>query len=123
MAVYSQRILEHYKNPRNKGSLEDAALRAKKKSPLCGCADWVEISLLLEGERIKKAKFRGEGCVVSVAAASLLTEALQGILLAEALGIDEGKFRQIFGEKISPFRESCAFLSLEALQDALRGEG
>lgn len=119
MVVYSKEILDHHQDPRNRGVLEDADRRAKAESPLCGCIDWIEIFLKVKGGRVEDIKFQGEGCVVSIAAASMLTERVKGMSIAEIYKINEDAIRQAFDDSLTSFREKCAFLSLEALRSAL----
>lgn len=119
MVVYSEEILDHHRNPRNRGMLEDANKRAREESPLCGCTDWIELFLQVEDEKIKGIRFQGEGCVISIAAASMLTEQVKGKAISDVAKIDEDKIRQAFGESLTSFREKCAFLSLWALRSAL----
>lgn len=119
MDIYREEILDHYRNPRNKGELKGANREARKDSPLCAEADWVEIFLKVEEEKIKEIKFQGEGCVISMAAASMLTERVEGKSLAEVTAISEDEVRKSFGGELSTSRETCAFLSLQALRAAL----
>ena len=119
MVVYSKEILDHHQNPRNRGVLTGANRKAKEESPLCGCTDWVELFLQVEDEKIKEIKFQGEGCVINIAAASMLTEQVKGKTTSNAAKIDEERIRQIFGGSLTAFREKCAFLPLEALRSAL----
>lgn len=99
--------------------LVGANRKAKEESPVCGCIDWVELFLLVEGGEVKDIKFQGEGCVISIAAASMLTEQVKGKSISEVSKIDEDKIRQVFGNSLTSFREKCAFLSLQALRSAL----
>lgn len=119
MDIYREEILDHYRNPRNKGELKGTNRKARKDSPLCAEADWVELSLKVKDERLKDIKFQGEGCVISMAAASMLTERVRGKSLAEVAAISEDEIRESFGRELSTSRETCAFLSLQALRSAL----
>jgi len=123
MAVYRKEILENYQNPKNRGVLPGANRRAKEESPLCGCTDWVELFLRVEDDKIKEIKFQGEGCVISIASASILTEQVKGKTLSEASQISEDMIRQNFGGDLTSFRETCAFLPLQALRTALKLNG
>lgn len=121
MATFSPKILDHHKNPRNKGKLEGATNQAKVESPSCGCTDWIELFLKVSGGKIEDVKFEGEGCVVFTAASSMLTEMIKGkdVSVAQALG--ENDIREMFGGELSSLREPCAFLPLQALRSALKG--
>jgi nitrogen fixation NifU-like protein len=119
MVVYSKEILDHHQNPRNRGVLEGANRKAKEESPLCGCTDWVELFLKVKDDKVEDAKFQGEGCIISMATASMLTEQVKGKSTSEVGKINEDEIRQTFGDSLTSFREKCAFLSLQALRSAL----
>ena len=80
--LYREVILDHYKNPRGHGLLEDPDAQAEGQNPLCG--DRVTVYLAVEGDRIADVSFEGRGCAISTAAASLMTEVLKGKTVAEA---------------------------------------
>ncbi len=94
-------------------------MRAKEESPLCGCSDWMEIFLKIKDGKIKDARFQGEGCVIFLAAASMLTEKVRGKTVAQARGVGEAEIRRDFGDNLTSFRETCAFLPLKTLRTAL----
>ena len=81
-ALYQEVILDHYKRPRNFGPLAEADHTAEGYNPLCG--DQVKVSVRIEGDRVVDAHFEGAGCAISTASASLMTEAVKGMTLAEA---------------------------------------
>ena len=83
--LYQETILDHSRNTKNFGVLQGATHRAEGYNPLCG--DKVEIALRLEGDRVTAIKFTGQGCAISTASASLMTEALKGKTKAEALAL------------------------------------
>ena len=70
--IYREMILDHYRNPRNKGKIEEPDVRIHDSNPLCG--DEISIDLKVEGDTIKDIKFDGRGCAISQASASMLTE-------------------------------------------------
>ena len=74
-SLYRQVIMDHYKNPRNHGTLPDNSLTLEMNNPTCG--DRIEIHLMIEDDRITDVKFEGEGCSISLASASMMTEALR----------------------------------------------
>jgi nitrogen fixation NifU-like protein len=80
--LYKEIILDHYKRPRNRGALDPHTVRQEGVNPSCG--DELELYLLIEEERVKEARFIGEGCAISQASASMMTQALKGLSLAEA---------------------------------------
>jgi nitrogen fixation protein NifU and related proteins len=118
--MYTERLLEHYRQPRNKGHLEEPDLAAEEYNPLCG--DRVTVEARVEDGRIVEARFDGRGCALCLGAASILTEILQGRRLEElkALGRDE-----FLAELQSPIRASrlkCALLPWMAFRHAAYGE-
>ncbi len=119
MEIYCKEILDHHQNPKNRGVIERAHMRAKEESPLCGCSDWMEIFLKIKDGKIKDARFQGEGCVIFLAAASMLTEKVRGKTVAQARGVGEAEIRRDFGDNLTSFRETCAFLPLKTLRTAL----
>ena len=87
LALYQEVILDHNKSPRNFGELPDPEHRAEGNNPLCG--DRLTVDLLLDGGRIVDVRFRGQGCAISLASASLMTEAVKGRTLEEANALFE----------------------------------
>ena len=115
---YQAQILDHYKHPHNRGVLEPATHRAREANPLCG--DEIALTLRVDGtNRIEDVRFDGEGCAISMASASLLTDALKGKSLEEAAAMDRAAVLQGLGVPLSAVREQCALLPLRALQAAL----
>ena len=134
--LYQQVILDHCKNPRNFRELPQCSCSAQGHNPLCG--DQLKLFLTLDGEVIREATFVGQGCCISKASASLLTENIKGKTKAEALATFElvrelvttgkatgevGKLAVFAGVYKYPARVKCAILSWHALTAALKGEG
>lgn len=134
-SLYQQLILEHYKHPRNKGALEDADARAHLNNPTCGDEVW--LMLKLDGDRIADAKFVGDGCSISQASVSMMTQLVIGRTRAEAMEL-MGKFtalmhgdaevakdralgdlRALAGVAKFPVRVKCALLGWNAMEEAL----
>ncbi len=116
--MYQEQILDHYKNPRNKGILEPADLQAKESNPLCG--DEISISLRIDGsDRIADVRFDGQGCAISQASASMLTVALKGKTVQEAAAMNREDLLRQLGIPLSAVRMKCALLSLQVLHRAL----
>jgi len=111
---YREYILDHYKNPRNFGTIEEADISHEELNPLCG--DVVGMDLRLEGGVIEDVKFHGRGCAISQASASLLTERLKGMPLEEARKLGKEDVLRDLGIDISPARLKCALLSLKVLK-------
>lgn len=84
--MYSERLLDHFQNPRNVGELEEADLRVEVSNPICG--DILRLTANLAGGRISEVAYRTRGCTASIAVGSALTELLVGMSAREALAID-----------------------------------
>lgn len=107
-------ILDYYRNPRNKGRLENATVSHEEKNPTCG--DVVRIDLLIADERVQDVRFSGHGCSISQAAASMLTEMVRGQTLDEVRAIDKRAVLDALGVELGPARLKCALLGLKALK-------
>ena len=123
--MYRQQILDHYKNPRNYGDLDDPTFSHVGENPMCG--DEIKVDVLLDddGETIEYAAFSGEGCAISQASASMLTDELQGMTLEELNELDRDDVIDLLGVDISPMRVKCAVLVEMVAQDGAaihRGE-
>ena len=113
--LYSNVLLDHFRHPRNYGSLEAPDVSNEAFNPLCG--DRIRIELKLENEIISEARFKGNGCAISMAAASLLTELVVGIEIGEL--ITNEQLISALQSDIQPARIQCAILPLTALRDGL----
>jgi nitrogen fixation NifU-like protein len=126
--MYTERLLDHYQHPRNRGRLEplDASgslgqvLAAEEYNPLCG--DRVTLEARVEGGRIVAVRFDGRGCALCLGAASILTEAIEGRTLAELEAFGEEAFLAELQSTIRPARLKCALLSWMAFRHAVFGE-
>lgn len=115
---YQAQILDHYKHPHNRGVLSPATHMAREANPLCG--DEIVLTLRMDGgSRIEEARFDGEGCAISMASASILTDALKGKTAAEASAVDRTAVLGSLGVPLSAVREQCALLAWRALRSAL----
>ncbi len=137
-SLYQQLILEHYRNPRNKGELEEKTVEIHMANPVCG--DEIRLQLRIEGDRIEDVKFLGSGCSISQASVSMMTIRLKGSSLDQADAMakrftdmmhgDEsavrekslGDLRALQGVSKFPVRIKCALLGFDALQEALKKE-
>jgi nitrogen fixation NifU-like protein len=112
---YKENILDHYKHPRNAGTLANPTHSHKELNPLCG--DVVQIDLHVNRENIiDEIAFKGRGCAISQASASMLTEMIAGKSLDEAKKIGKEEILEVLGINIGPARLKCALLSLKALK-------
>ena len=116
-ALYSDLLLDHFRHPRNYGSLVDPDVSYEKFNPLCG--DRIRIEVKLENTTISEARFKGDGCAISTAAASLLTELITGSQLEAVAVISDEELIAALESDIKPARRQCALLSLEALRAGL----
>ncbi|ANF37994.1 iron-sulfur cluster assembly scaffold protein SufU [Bacillus velezensis] len=134
--LYRQVIMDHYKNPRNKGVLDDSIV-VDMNNPTCG--DRIRLTMKLDGNTVQEAKFEGEGCSISMASASMMTQAIKGKDIDTALSmskifsdmmqgkeyddsIDLGDIEALQGVSKFPARIKCATLSWKALEKGVAGE-
>jgi len=111
-------ILDHYQNPRNHGELPGADVHVEGGIP--GCSDLITVYLKVEDERITGISFTGEGCTISQASASALTEQVKGMTLAEIENLDHEFIVDMLSEEIVKTRPRCATLSLDVLRATIR---
>ncbi len=115
--VYKENILDHYKNPRNFGRLEKADMQHREHNPLCG--DVVEIFAEIKNGKIIEIKFRGNGCAVSMASASMLTDKVKEMKVEDAKKLTKEDIFEMLGVKLGAVRMKCGLLSLKALTNGL----
>ncbi|HUG46847.1 MAG TPA: SUF system NifU family Fe-S cluster assembly protein [Candidatus Limnocylindria bacterium] len=116
--LYRDEILEHYRNPRNFGTLEHADAVSEGANPLCG--DRITLMLGIgDGGTIEEVAFTGRGCAISQASASMLTDEIKGKQLDEIARLGREDVLETLGIEISPARLKCALLSLQTLRQAL----
>jgi len=115
--MYRQQILDHYKNPRNYGKIEDATFTHVGENPMCG--DTIEMDVVLDDDEdtIEAVAFRGDGCAISQASASMLSERLPGTSIEELREMDRDDIIDMLGVDISPMRVKCAVLAEKVAQD------
>lgn len=117
--LYREHILDHYQNPRNHGAIENPDISHEEYNPLCG--DRLVIQLKLEDDHVADVKFHGEGCAISQASASMLTEAIEGKSVDELKALTKEDILDMLGIPIGPVRLKCALLSLKALKAGVYG--
>ena len=119
--LYRDFILEHYKHPHNKGTLDPHDLHFADSNPTCG--DEMSMTLVLDGGRtaIADVAFDGRGCAISQASASILTDGLRGQSLDEVREMNPKDLLDELGVPIGPARLKCALLAYKVLQGAVRG--
>ncbi|MFA8437392.1 Fe-S cluster assembly sulfur transfer protein SufU [Pueribacillus sp. YX66] len=134
--LYRQVIMDHYKNPRNRGELEDEAVTINMNNPTCG--DVIQLHLKVEDDKIIDVKFKGEGCSISQSSASMMTEAIKGLPVQDALkmsevfskmvqgkeynedGLELGDIEALQGVSKFPARFKCATLAWKAMEKGLQ---
>ena len=119
--LYRDFILEHYREPHNRGVLEPHDLHFADSNPTCG--DDLSMTLRLDesGARIADVAFDGRGCAISQASASIMTDELRGMSLDEVRGMDPRGVVESLGVPIGPARLKCALLGYKVLQGAVSG--
>ena len=118
LEMYQQNILDHYKHPRNFGTIEDTQHIAHVANPLCGD----ELDFFLQFDKVgnlTNVKFTGRGCTISIASASMLSEKLNGMSTSQIEQLTNDSVLNLLGVPVNPARMKCATLSLEAVQQAI----
>jgi nitrogen fixation NifU-like protein len=134
-ALYQEMILDHYRRPRNKGTLVNADASVEMKNPLCG--DEISLQVAFNGNGVGDVRFSGRGCSISLASASMMTQLVKGkgaeeidelrksfrqLILGDPSAIDNpqlGSLRALSGVSRFPARVKCALLAWNALESAL----
>ncbi|RFU63800.1 Fe-S cluster assembly sulfur transfer protein SufU [Peribacillus glennii] len=135
-ALYRQVIMDHYKNPRNKGALQDGSLVVDMNNPTCG--DRIRLTMKVEDGKVTDTKFDGEGCSISMSSASMMTQAIKGKDTETAMklskifsdmiqgkdyndnGMDLGDIEALQGVSKFPARIKCATLAWKAMEKGLQ---
>lgn len=135
-SIFRELILDHYRKPRNKGALEDPTMSVAMRNPLCG--DEIEVMITVEDDRLKAVRFVGQGCSISQASASMMTELLTEKSLDEAIELERlflalmrgdekaaedrklGDLRALQGVAKLPVRIKCALLGWNAIDEAIK---
>ena len=116
--MYKEIILDYYKNPRNRGTIETPDAKARDSNPLCG--DVVEMELKFSDGKVSDVKFNGDGCAISQASASMLTELVMGKSIDEVRKIDKSILLENLGSpNLGAVRIKCALLPLKVLKTAV----
>jgi len=132
--LYRRVIMDHYKNPRNKGVIEDGSLTVNMNNPTCG--DRIQLTMNVEDGIVTESKFEGEGCSISMSSASMMTQAIKGKPIEDALklstifsdmmqgkdyddSIELGDIEALSGVSKFPARIKCATLAWKAMEKGL----
>jgi nitrogen fixation protein NifU and related proteins len=117
--LYREVILDHYKNPRGHGLIEDADAEAEGQNPLCGDEVSIYVAFADDGDTIAEVKFSGRGCAISQAATSMLTEMVKGRSATQVATLPREELLDEIGIPLTPVRLKCALLGLSTLKLAL----
>jgi nitrogen fixation NifU-like protein len=112
--IYKDIILDYYRNPRNFGDLPNPDVRAKDSNPLCG--DIIEMQLKINDGKVEDVRFKGKGCAISQASASMLTEVVKGKSLDEVKAMTKTDVLNLLGIDPGPTRIKCALLGLKVMK-------
>lgn len=118
--LYREQIIDLYENPLNFGELDPHTFSYEEDNPLCGDVIRVDVRLD-EQQRVAEVRWRGEGCAISQAAASLLTEEIKGMTLDEVKAFSKERLLELIGVPLSMARVKCALLSLKVLKAGAYG--
>ena len=117
--MYREVILDHYRNPRGHGAMDDPDAEAEGMNPLCGDEVTIFVSLAEDGKTIDDVKFSGRGCAISQAATSMLTEMVKGRSATDVATLPKEELLEEIGIPLTPIRLKCALLGLGVLKVAL----
>ena len=120
--MYQEVILQHYRTPKNFGPLEGASRVGEESNPLCGDHITLRLKVNPQTDRIDEVRFEGDGCAISVASTSMLTEKVAGRTLSEAGQLTRDDVLKLLGIPLSPVRVKCALTGFAALGRALHPE-
>ena len=115
--MYSEKVMEHFQNPRNVGKLENPDGVAKEGNPICG--DVMELAIKVKDNRIKEAKFQTFGCCAAIATSSMITEMVKGKTLEEAEKISKKAVAEAL-DGLPPAKMHCSNLAADALHGAIQ---
>lgn len=116
--LYSDILLDHFRHPRNYGSLDAPDISNEQFNPLCG--DRIRLELKLEQSLVTEARFKGDACAICTAAASILTELVLGQAVEALANIPDARLISALESDIQPARLQCALLPLHALREGLK---
>ncbi len=116
--LYQEHVLDHYEDPYHRGPCDHPTHEHEANNPLCGDVVRVQLRLGSDG-KVDEAWFEGEGCVISQASASMLTEKIEGMSVEQIKQFSADQMLQLFGPRLTPNRQKCCLLSWRVVQSAL----
>lgn len=116
--MYQELLLDHYRNPRNRGALKSPDFSSGMANPSCG--DAISMQGIIKGDYLEQCFFEGKGCVISQATASMLTEQAIGKPIADIMAMNAHSMQTMIGMQLGPTRLKCALLPLEALKKGIQ---
>jgi nitrogen fixation NifU-like protein len=114
MDIYRQKVLDHYKNPRNFGHLQDPDVKVEEGNVTCG--DKIVMEVKFQDNRVGDIRFSGAGCAIALASGSMLTEKVKDMTKDQIMKLKNDDMVKMFGTQLTASRTKCATLSLEVLQ-------
>ena len=115
--MYTEKVMDHFNNPRNLGEIENPDGSGQVGNPICG--DIMKITIRVEGDRLADVKFKTLGCAAAIATSSLTTELAKGKTLDEAMELTRDEVAQKLGG-LPPHKMHCSNLAAEALHEAIK---
>lgn len=117
-ALYSDILLDHFRRPRNYGSLDEPDISNEQFNPLCG--DRIRLELKLEQSKVNEVRFKGDACAICTAATSLLTELILGQEIDQTANIPDARLLSALESDLPRARLQCALLPLQALREGVK---
>ena len=117
--LYQEHILDHYEDPFHRGCCPGATHEHEEKNPLCGDVINIQLKLDADGKKVEDGYFDGEGCVISLASASMLLEELHGKTVEEVEAFTAEDMLKLYGPRLTPNRQKCCLLSWKVMQQAV----
>ena len=117
--IYRENILDHYKNPSHRGTIENPEITYEDANPLCG--DVIRMDLRVKDGTIEAVRFSGKGCSISQASADMLCEKIEGMSLDEARKLSRDDVIEMLGIELGPVRLKCGLLALKTLKAGAYG--
>jgi nitrogen fixation NifU-like protein len=117
-SIYREEILEHFKDPQNFGKLPTFDISSRQHNPFCG--DDISVYIKLQSKRIGDIRFDGQGCAISIAGGSMITEYAKGKLISEVAKFSAEDMLEMLAVEVSETRKKCALLAYATLMDCLK---